>query len=106
MDAWKEQVDPKVLTEINRKKKAKGKPRIVRHGTGSPANAWVRFTKDMAIEYPSSTTPEGQKYIHWLASRTKERWDQLSDAEKKPYVDEHKRELAAWRANRDAGKNA
>ena len=42
-EEWRTQVDPRVLRELNRRRVAKGLPRIRGPRTGRPLNGYLRY---------------------------------------------------------------
>jgi len=43
MEDWREKVDPRILKELNRRRVAKGLPRIRARATGRPLSGFFRY---------------------------------------------------------------
>ncbi|KAI9451855.1 hypothetical protein F5148DRAFT_1238163 [Russula earlei] len=91
LEEWREQVDPAVLRELNRRRRAKGQPRIRGPATGRPLTAFIRFYLNMRDEHPR-TEGDVRSYVKALSGR----WRALSDAEKARYKEPARAELTAW----------
>lgn len=103
MEEWRENVDPAVLRELNRRRVAKGHNRIrgppIR-GPPRPANGYIRyvheytysgssieqgssFSQRLQDEHPLERTEDNYgSYFKAVAARAKNQWRAMSDAER------------------------
>ncbi|KAI0300097.1 hypothetical protein B0F90DRAFT_1724834 [Multifurca ochricompacta] len=98
---WREQVDPVILRELNRRRVAKGLSRIRGPSSGRPMPGFFRYFHQIREENPR--TQESQRaYLTALAGRASSQWKAMSDSEKAKYNDPAKADFAAWREKRKA----
>jgi len=100
-EEWRAQVDPRIFREINRRRAAKGLPRIRGLKSGRPMTGFFRYFQQVREEYPQ-TEEDNKTYIKALAVRASGQWKAMSDTEKAKYNDPAKAEFAAWREKRRA----
>jgi len=102
MNDWSEQVDPRLLSELNRRRVAKGLTRI-RHlpDSSRPQTGFFRYVQHVRKEY---TRTEGDSKINSavVVARASNQWRAMSDAEKAKYNDPARADFAAWREKRKA----
>jgi hypothetical protein len=96
MEEWREKVDPAVLSELNRRRAAKGRRRI--RGLRRPATGYIRYVYEYT--YSSSIVEQGSSffarlrnesprtegdyhtYFMAMVGRASSQWEAMSDAEK------------------------
>lgn len=96
MEEWREKVDPALLSELNRRRVAKGHRRIL--GPRRPVTGYLRYVYEYT--YSSSSVEQGssffahvrdesprtegdfQTYFLAMSRRASSQWKAMSDAEK------------------------
>jgi len=105
MEDWREQVDPRILKELNRRRVAKGRTRIRAPATGRPLSGFFRYLQHVREEY-ARTEDTHKAYLLALTSRASSQWKAMGDAEKAKYNDPARADFAAWREKRNAESQA
>jgi hypothetical protein len=108
MEEWREQIDPAVLGEMNRRRIAKGLNRIRGPSTGRrPASGFFRYFQEVRENTPRKQAQDNYpEYFKALGERAGNQWRAMSEAEKAEYNDPAKAEYAVWREKRKAAGHA
>ncbi|KAH9975266.1 hypothetical protein BGW80DRAFT_1559158 [Lactifluus volemus] len=101
LDEWRENIDPAIVRELNRRRVSKGLNRIRSAGDGRPMSGFLRYIRQVWEENPRT---EGDHPAHFkaMSERASSQWKAMSDAEKAKYNDPAKDDFAAWRERRKA----
>ncbi|KAF8659822.1 hypothetical protein AX16_001707 [Volvariella volvacea WC 439] len=91
-DEWARNVDPAVLKELNRRKKARGgrEFHLPKDGPSRPLSAYLMFAQETRSALPAGLT------FAEAGRKLGENWKGLSEAEKEPYRQRSKEEHAKW----------
>ncbi|KAJ2912739.1 hypothetical protein MD484_g7675, partial [Candolleomyces efflorescens] len=85
---WKENVPPKILKEINRKRKAKGLRPLNNRTRKQPPGPYLLFLADHRASQPQLDADlSPQQRMLQIVKLGAERWNNLSDAERQVYRD-------------------
>jgi len=98
MDDWREQVDPRTLKELNRRRRVKGRPRIRARATGRPLCGFFRYVYNTSFQRENAendssylqhvreeytrTEDDHKAYFKAVTVRAASQWRAMSDAEK------------------------
>jgi len=103
VEEWREQVDPAVLRELNRRRKAKSQGRI--RGDNRPLPGYFRYIQDVRHEYPR-TEEDNKTYFKALIQRAASQWRAMNDVEKAKYNDPARADLAAWHEKQEVERQS
>ncbi|KAH9960624.1 hypothetical protein BC827DRAFT_1376608 [Russula dissimulans] len=103
VEEWREQVDPAVLRELNRRREARGLSRI--RGDSRPLSGYFRYVQDVRQEYPR-TEEDNKTYFKALIQRASSQWKTMNDVEKAKYLEPARADLAAWREKREVERQS
>ncbi|KAF8625681.1 hypothetical protein AX15_005256 [Amanita polypyramis BW_CC] len=109
---WLDNVEPKVLKQLNENRAKVGKPRIVKR-RGGPLTPFIQCVLRIQSEVPAHHTlfrfaqnfyaEQQEKFtVAELGQRTGEAWRALPEEEKQQYRDRYRQERDAWQAGQSA----
>ncbi|KDQ51894.1 hypothetical protein JAAARDRAFT_210856 [Jaapia argillacea MUCL 33604] len=102
--AYFERIDPTIIQELNKRRKAKGQRRVINPIKNSrPLTSYIRYIADFRATGEARAirdTSGGREMNVKLARAAGASWAAMSDAEKAPYVEAYHKELDAWKAGR------
>ncbi|KAH9061180.1 hypothetical protein EDB87DRAFT_1612353 [Lactarius vividus] len=103
MEEWRKKIDPALLRELNRRRVAKGLPRIRGPSGDRPLSGFFRYLREVRENISREQAPDHFKATA-LAQRAGSQWKAMSEAEKAKYSDPANAELAAWSEKRKEGR--